>query len=151
MPDRFALMRGAAKRFTGLSEELWMRMELRSISAKPGGFLVQFFRAGKRFDRWFPGTSDESLAAAIDFRDEAEQILGGRARNAIPAGVLSLLRLPAPVRGIHRDPRDLSYGVVYKDAKGETRSRDFCFKHVPEEDAYASAIAFLEQTVAAGR
>ncbi len=147
---RHAHMLGAAKRFTGLSEELQLRMEVRNISAKPEGYLVQFQRGGQRFTRWFHGLSDESLSVAIEFRDEAEGIFGDWARNAVPAHILSLLRLPAAVRGIHRDPLNLSHDVLYKDAAGKTRTRAFCFKHVPEEDAYASAIAFLEETVATG-
>ena len=104
-------------------------------------------RDGKIFSRHFNDLSDEGLAAAVQFRDEAVKILGEGRANDVPERVLNALGLSAPVFSIFRDEPNSSYNVNFKNAKGATAARAFPFLYVAEEDAYAKAIEFLEGTL----
>lgn len=143
--------RGAAARFKGLGEALMAQIQLRNISRDKEGYTVSIMRRGKSFGRYFGGLSDETLAMAVQFRDEALKILGEARANTIPARVLKALALPAHVPGISRDTARSAYSVNHTNAKGKQISRLFSFVHVPEEDAYAVAIEFLEGTLKKGQ
>lgn len=145
--EKYAGWRGAAGRFKGLSEELTARIELRNIHFGTHGYKVSFMRDGESFSRHFAGLSEESLAAAINFRDEAAKIVGEPKTLAIPARVLKSLGLAKAVVRIAREAASSSYSVSYKNEAGKNRSRKFSFLYVPEEDAYAAAIGFLEETL----
>ena len=145
--EKYESMRGAAKRFKRLSKELSARTELRNITKSDHGYSVRFVRGGENFDRHFAGVSEESLSAAIRFRDQALKVLGQSHYGSVPGRVLQALRLSRPVVGVARQALTSSYVVTYKDAKGQSRLRHFYFLYVPEEDAYAAAIEFLEQTL----
>jgi hypothetical protein len=139
-----ARFRGAAKRFKGLSEGLQTQLELRNIYITDAGCKVIFQRDGETFTRDFRGGTEEKLAAAIEFRDEALKLLGESARKSVPDRVLKALGLPAPVPGILRHRAESVYVVRGKDG---TRHR-FSYRHLAEEDAYAAAIACLEADLA---
>lgn len=88
--DKYKQWKGAAKRFKGLSEALRVQIESRNIYSVEGGYAVSFTRDGETFARSFQGHTEESLSAAIKFRDEALKILGERPSN-IPVRVLKAL------------------------------------------------------------
>jgi hypothetical protein len=134
---------GAAKRFKGLSEALKLRLESRNIDMARSGYKVRFRRDGKIFRRSFHGLSEESLSAAVKFRDEALKILGEN-HQAVPAHVLKALGLSLPVPGISRMAAKSSYKVTNSCVAKSPKQTDFSFKFLAEEDAYAAAIECLE-------
>jgi hypothetical protein len=96
------------------------------------------------FSRSVIGHSEESLREATRVRDEALRSTTARRANQIPPRVLRALGLSSAVLGITRLPSRSVYRVEYTDAAGRRRTRQFYFRAVPEEDAYAAAIIFLE-------
>jgi hypothetical protein len=136
--EKYKQWQGAAKRFKGLSEALRLRIESRNIQVKEDGYLVSFMRRGEIFERRFSGITDESLSAAIKFRDEALKILGEKS-NSVPAHVLKALGLSAPVPGISRN----AAGSAYRLSGGDS-PQEFPFEFLKEEDAYAAAIECVE-------
>ena len=145
--EKYSQWLGAAKRFKGLSEALQLRIACRNIQTQPDGYTVSFMRNGETFSRSFAGATEESLSAAIRFRDEALEILG-ESFSEIPERVLKSLGLSAPVPGISRSTGKSLYSV--QDAKLQKR-RSFSFTYLPEEDAYAAAIECLEAGVKVDR
>lgn len=141
--EKYKQWQGAAKRFKGLSEALRLKIEARNIHAKDDGYVVSFMRRGETFSRQFTGISDESLSAAIKFRDEALKILGEK-RNSVPAHVLKSLGLSAPVPGISRNAAGSAYRLQREDSKKADMPQEFPFEFLKEEDAYAAAIECVE-------
>jgi hypothetical protein len=141
--EKWKKWQGAAKRFKGLSEALRLEVESRNIQVQNGGYRVRFLRRGETFTGHFPGVTDESLAKAIRFRDEATKILGERS-NSIPSRVLNALGLPAPVPGIIRKPTQSAYMVLMRNGGKAVRRQRFSFEFLTEEDAYAAAIECVE-------
>jgi hypothetical protein len=141
--ERFKQWQGAAKRFKGLSEALRLKIESRNIHVNENGYGVSFMRRGETFGRYFHGLTEESLSAAIKFRDEALKIFG-ETHNSIPAHVLEALDLPVAVPGISRDAAGSVYGVSTRDAKKAGMPPKFPFEFLKEEDAYAAAIECVE-------
>jgi hypothetical protein len=58
--------------------------------------------------------------------------------------VLRALKLSAEVKGIYRLASRSVYRVLYRTPEGKTRWKQFYFRRVPEETAYAAAIIFLQ-------
>jgi hypothetical protein len=148
--DRAARERwkGAARRFKGLDIRLNARQELRYIFLTKWGYQVRIHRAGKHaFTRSVRGFSAKSLQAAMLLRDEAMREMPTKRLHAIPPKVLHALGLSSAVLGISRWPPRSVYRVFYRDAAGKPRLRQFYYRQVPEEDAYAAAIAFLQKTL----
>jgi hypothetical protein len=144
--EKYSQWLGAAKRFRGLSEALRLRIACRNIHADPHGYEVAFMRKGESFKRRFSGTSEESLSAAIRFRDEALKILGENFTD-VPDRVLKALCLSLPVPGISRLPESSSYCVSAGPPRKGSGAKHFSFKYIPEEDAYAAAIECLETSL----
>jgi len=140
--EKYKQWQGAAKRFKGLSEALRLKIESRNIHVKEDGYMVSFMRRGETFNRHFQGVTDQSLSAAIKFRDEALKILG-EPRISVPAHVLKALGLSAPVPGITRDATNSLY-VPATDGKRTGVRQRFSFEFLKEEDAYAAAIECVE-------
>jgi hypothetical protein len=141
--EKYKQWQGAAKRFKGLSESLRLRIESRNIHVKPDGYEVNFMRGGESFRRMFRGVGDESLSAAIKFRDEVEKIVGDKYRP-IPSHVLKALGLSRPVPGISRNAEGTAYVVGTDEAKRAGVPREFPFEFLKEEDSYAAAIECVE-------
>jgi hypothetical protein len=136
---------GSARRFKELDIRLQARQELLYNFLTDRGYQVRIHRAGMApFNRRVPGNSEKSLRKAMRIRDEALRERPERRLNQIPRRVLRALGLSGPVRGISRLPSRSVYRVVYNDAAGRRQLRQFYFRAVPEEDAYAAAIAFLQ-------
>ncbi|MEO6970990.1 MAG: hypothetical protein ABI217_08855 [Chthoniobacterales bacterium] len=143
--DAWARWRAARSRFKGLDVRLEARHELRNITKTKDGYQVRLRPTGKPvFRRSVRGHSEESLREAMRIRDRAMREIPGRRVHQIPAQVLKALGLSAPIIGITRLPSRSVYRVVYRDDTGRRRVRQFYFRGVPEEDAYAAAIAFLQ-------
>jgi hypothetical protein len=141
--EKYKQWQGAAKRFKGLSEALRLKIESRNIHVTQDGYMVKFMRRGESFQRHFSGLTDQSLSAAIKFRDEALKILG-ELYNSVPAQVLKALGLSAPVPGITRDAGNSTYVVAVPNAKSARLQQKFPFEFLKEEDAYAAAIECVE-------
>jgi hypothetical protein len=141
--EKYKQWQGAAKRFKGLSEALRLRIESRNIHAKEDGYVVSFMRRGETFARNFSGITDESLSAAIKFRDEALKVLGEN-RHSVPAHVLKALGLSAPVPGISRNAAGSAYCLSRENSKRADMPQEFPFEFLKEEDAYAAAIECVE-------
>jgi hypothetical protein len=141
----WARWRGARSRFKGLDVRLETRQKLRDITKTKSGYLVRLYSTGRPvFRRSVSGHSEESLRKAMRIRDQALREIHGRRIHQIPARVLKALGLSEPIIGISRLPSRSVYRVDYHDATGRRRLRQFYFRVVPEEDAYAAAIAFLQ-------
>lgn len=138
---KYASWKGAAKRFKGLSDELRLRIEMRNIFAEENGYAVSFTRHGETFSRRFYGKTEATLDAAVEFRDKALKVLGELRDRAVPARVLKTLRLPAAVPNIYHS------GKAYVAHLGKGKTQTFSFAYVAEEDAYAMAIASLEENL----
>jgi hypothetical protein len=141
--EKYKQWQSAAKRFKGLSEALRLKIESRNIHVKEDGYMVSFMRRGETFNRHFRGVTDQSLSAAIKFRDEALKILG-EPHTSVPAQILKALGLSAPVPGISRDAANSTYVVTTPDAKRASVRQKFSFELLKEEDAYAAAIECVE-------
>lgn len=120
------------------------REELLHIRLHTSGFQVVLNRKGNYVSRFFHGFGEDSLKAAMDFRDKLFTDLPTRRSNTIPPEVLSALGLSAPVRGIQRLPSRSVYRVRFR-VNGKRNLRGFYFRRVSEVEAYAAAIAFLEE------
>lgn len=141
-------LRGAASVFPGLSEALREHIEvldrLRNIRRVTNGYQVLIHRGATRFARTFGGFSPEHLARAMQARDEALALLGCGRSHLIPEGVLRRVGLAGPMTGITRFPKRSVYRVEYRES-GRSRIKLFYFRHVPEADAYAAAVAFADE------
>jgi hypothetical protein len=140
---------GAAARFNKLDIRLQAKQELRHITLTKCGYQVRIKRGGRyAFQRSVIGHSEESLQAAMRLRDEAlRETPPAKRLHPIPPRVLRALGLTSAVLGINRwAPRSV-YRVTYTDPTGRTRVRQFYYRVVPEEDAYAAAIVFLQTTL----
>jgi hypothetical protein len=136
---------GSAKRFRGLDIRLQARQELQHITLTKLGYQVRLYRGGKGVFSWcVRGRSEESLREAMRVRDEAVREMPGRRVNQIPPRVLRALGLSEPVRGISRLASRSVYRVYYRDSAGRVHLEQFYYRAVPEEDAYAAAIAFVQ-------
>lgn len=136
-----------ALKFEGLNEQILARAELRHISRTEFSYQVRIERGGKRvFDRSVVGHSEESLSEAKRLRDEALRQWPPRVvrTNAIPAQVLAALGLTKPVPGICRLPSRSVYRVHCYNRSGRSHYEQFYYRVVPEEVAYAAAIAFVQ-------
>jgi hypothetical protein len=142
--EKYKQWQGAAKRFKGLSEALRLKIESTNIQVKENRYEVRFMRHGKMFARRFPGLTDESLSAAIKFRDEAVKILGETKKNPVSAHVLKALGLSAPVPYISRDAAGTRFILRVAVAKQRGVPEEFPFEFLKEEDAYAAAIECVE-------
>jgi hypothetical protein len=143
---------GAAARFNKLDIRLQAKQELRHITLTKYGYQVRIKRGGRyAFQRSVIGHSEESLQAAMRLRDAAlRETPPAKRLHPIPPKVLRALGLTSAVLGITRwAPRSV-YRVIYADATGQRRLRQFYYRVVPEEDAYAAAIAFLQTTLKEG-
>jgi hypothetical protein len=98
--EKYKQWQGAAKRFKGPSKELMARTELRNISKAIDGYRVGIMRDGEMFSQSFVGLSEDSLSAAMKFRDEALKILGDPRDDAVPKNVLQALGCPLPWWGL---------------------------------------------------
>jgi hypothetical protein len=141
-------LRGAASRFRGLSAALRAHQELveslRYIRRTTTGYQVTIYRGIAKFDKTFKEFSPESLQRAMQARDEALARLGPRRLHLVPEEVLRSLGLTGPMIGITRFPKRSVYRVDYRE-NGKARVKLFYFRHVPEADAYAAAIAFTDE------
>jgi hypothetical protein len=136
---------GSAKRFRGLNIRLQAKQELKHITLTEGGYQVRLYRGGKGvFSRSVRGRSEESLREAMRVRDEVVRDMPGQRINQIPPRVLRALGLARPVPGICRLASRSVYRIFYFDAAGRRRTEQFYYRVVPEVDAYAAAIAFMQ-------
>lgn len=136
----------AAQKFDGLGKELRARRELRNIRLTNDGFQVFFYRNGKyALTKHFAGFSEESLAAAKIFRDQADKSLPSTRRCEIPPEVLKALSLDSAVDGVARCHQRSCYRVSYRKQDGRDTARSFYYRQIREEEAYAAAIAFREE------
>jgi hypothetical protein len=121
-------------------------VELRHISRSTHGYQIRISRGGRRvFDRSVTGFSQKSLLEAMRIRDEALRQWPKTVRtHEIPARVLRALGLSFPVNGICRLPSRSVYRVYYVDGKGRHRLRQFSYRVLDEEIAYAAAIIFTQ-------
>jgi hypothetical protein len=124
--------------------------EFTNIRVLPSGYQVVVTRAGVEFSRHFAGLSDQSLRAAIRFRDRTLRELPPKRLHEVPRAVLAAVGLTEPMVGIARSPIRSLYQVSYRD-KGKIRGKAFSWgKTRSEADAYALAVAFREEVVRGG-
>ena len=143
----WAEMKSAAERFEGVEDWLQAKNDLRHISRTPSGYQIRIDRYGKRvFDTTTYGHTEKSLLEAVRLRDEALRRWPTLKRsNSIPPAVLQALGLTEPVVGVTRLPSRSSYRVSYCDRAGRRRLKNFYYRVMPEEVAYAAAIDFIHR------
>jgi hypothetical protein len=141
----WAQWEGAAQRFEGIGPELEAQLELRNIRLYECGYEVVIRRGSTKLQRCFRGFSEKTLNRAKKWRDEMLQLTAPRRKNGIPGEVLRKLGLSEPVVGVYRLASRSSYRINYTTADGRRTMKAFYYRCVPEEDAYAAAIAFLRE------
>ncbi|HEV3410385.1 MAG TPA: AP2 domain-containing protein [Chthoniobacterales bacterium] len=124
--------------------------EFTNIRVLPSGYQVAITRAKTEITRHFAGHSEESLQAALRFRDRVLRSLPDKRLNPIPRRVLAALGLKEPVPGVFRRGWQNAYSVMYED-RGRKRARQFSYKLRPEVEAYAAAVQFRREKAATTR
>ena len=118
-----------------------------NIRVLPSGYQVTLTRGGNEFSRHFAGHSENSLQAALRFRDKALRELPSKRINAIPRQVLAAVGRTEAVVGVSRTPSRSIYQVSFRE-KDKWKGRAFGWGRMrTEADAYAAAVAFREQVV----
>jgi hypothetical protein len=132
-----------AKRFEGIGGQLKAQLELRNIRLATSGYQVVIRRRRQSVSKCFAGFGQRSLEAAKRWRDAELKRVPSLRKNEIPVQVLEKLGLSQPLIGITRMPSRSVYRIQFRTGDGKVHLKSFYFRHVPEEDAYASAINFL--------
>lgn len=110
-----------------------------NIRVLPSGYQVAITRAKVEVTRHFAGHTEESLAAALRFRDRLLKKMPPKRLNQIPPKILRAAGLTEPPPGVFRKAQRRAYTVSWFE-RGRVRTRQLGFGRRPELEVLLEAL-----------
>jgi hypothetical protein len=120
--------------------------EFKNIRVLPSGYQVTITRAKVEVSRHFAGHTDESLQAAMKFRDRLLRDMPNKRLNPIPDKVLRAAGMTEQPPGVFRRASVSAYVVNWYE-HGRLRGRQFGFRYRQEVDVFLEAVKFRQSIV----